>query len=224
MARTNNATRAEAYDTVIIGEGASRLVGKGIYTEGERKGQNCVYKWFKPEYVSHRDAFFALDIKAVDKAIEIVTKWNAETYVTATIWMNKAAVWYFQTGCRSGEPVLVEPFIENFQKFNSNNGWASDAEGWPTLLQALSHYSYHITGGQLVLCDLQGGNCGNDMVLTDPVILSRTKSYGITDLGPNGMSTFFSVHQCNRWCKTSWTKPANAARYFAQTKSTTMQL
>ena len=224
MARANISTKAEAPDSVIIGEGASRLVGKGIYTEGERKGQSCVYKWFKPEYVSHRDAFFALDIKAVDKAIDIVTKWNAQMYVTCTIWMNKAEVWHFDTGYREGQPVLVEPFIENFQKYNSNNGWTWDAEGWPALLQALSHFSYHITGGQLVLCDLQGGTSGNDMVLTDPVILSRTKSYGITDLGPYGISTFFSAHRCNKWCKASWTKPAKVARYFAQSMSTTMQL
>lgn len=224
MARANNSTKAEVNDSVIIGEGASRLVSKGTHTEGERKGQSCVSKWFKQEYVSQRDAFFALDIKAVDKAIEIVEKWNAEKLMTLTIWMNKAAVWNYVTGDRKGEPISVEPFIDNFEKFNMNSGWARNAKGWPAVLQALSHYSYHMTGGVFVLCDLHGGVYANGRVLTDPVILSRTKEYGITDLGPSGMSSFFNFHQCNKWCKADWTKPANTCRYFAPTKSTTMQL
>ena len=174
--------------------------------------------------MSQRYAFFALDVRAVGKAIEIVEKWNAEKYTAPTIWVNKAAVWHFDSGYREGEPVLVEPFIENFEKFNSNTGWARNAEGWPALLQALSHCSYHITGGHFILCDLQGGIYDKAIVLTDPVILSRTKAYGITDLGPSGMSSFFNVHQCNKWCKADWTKPANTGRYFAPTKSTTMQL
>lgn len=35
-------------------------------------------------------------------------------------------------------------------------------------MQALSHFSYHKTGGQLVLCDLQGGvlSRGRGVVLT----------------------------------------------------------
>jgi hypothetical protein len=35
-------------------------------------------------------------------------------------------------------------------------------------MQALSHYSYHKSGGQMVLCDLQGGilSSGRDVVLT----------------------------------------------------------
>jgi hypothetical protein len=33
-------------------------------------------------------------------------------------------------------------------------------------MQALSHYSYHKSGGQLVLCDLQGGLTSQGAVLT----------------------------------------------------------
>ena len=57
---------------------------------------------------------------------------------------------------RLAHEVLVEPFIEGtFQKFNSNTGKVNpDYE----VMQALSHFSYDYTGGQEVLCDLQGGN------------------------------------------------------------------
>ena len=90
-----------------------------------------------------------------------------------------------------------EPFIQNYTKFNSNSGWADDSTPWPRVMQALSHFSYHITSGQFVLCDLQGGIYSNAVVLTDPVILSRSKRFGVTDLGPQGISSFFSNHVCN---------------------------
>ena len=49
-----------------------------------------------------------------------------------------------------------------------------------------------------MLCDLQGGVYRDGAVLTDPVILSRNKLYGLTDLGPTGISSFFSRHVCVR--------------------------
>ena len=37
-------------------------------------------------------------------------------------------------------------------------------------MQALSHYSYHFSDGQRLVCDLQGGHYGEYYILTDPVI------------------------------------------------------
>lgn len=59
-------------------------------------------------------------------------------------------------------------------------------------MQALSHFSFHISGGHLLLCDLQGGLMRNGVSLTDPVIMSRDMAYGVTDLGTKGISNFFS--------------------------------
>ena len=95
----------------------------------------------------------------------------------------------------------TQPFINNYAKYNSNTGWADTRTPWPRVMQALSHFSYHITGGQMVLCDLQGGLCKGGTILTDPVIMSRTNSYGVTDLGPDGISNFFARHKCNEYCK-----------------------
>ena len=117
-----------------------------------------------------------------------------------TIYLNHPGVWeYDESSQYKGQKLLVEPFIENFQKFNSNSGVAIGAEGanWSSLMQALSHYSYHTSGGRYLLCDLQGGIIKSDCilngnaVLTDPVILSRDREFGITDLGAGGISTFF---------------------------------
>ena len=126
-----------------------------------------------------------------------------------------------------GQKTLIEPFIECFQKFNSNVGSVineADTGGWPALMQALSHYSYHISGGKYALCDLQGGIWpdGGGVVLTDPVILSRTREFGVTDLGPEGISTFFARHKCNKFCKSEWTKPKETQIHFKPSLGTTM--
>ena len=82
---------------------------------------------------------------------------------------------------------MVEPFITNWQKFNSNTGWASSGTDWTEIMQALSHYSYHVSGGQYLLCDLQGGLFRDGAILSDPVIMSRYGQYGPTDMGPEGI-------------------------------------
>jgi hypothetical protein len=89
-------------------------------------------------------------------------------------------------------------------------------------MQALSHFSYHMSAGQFVLCDLQGGVYSTAVVLTDPVILSRGKLYGVTDLGPRGISSFFSNPRCNEFCNSSWSRPTGQTRYHRPQMGTSM--
>jgi hypothetical protein len=44
----------------------------------------------------------------------------------------------------------------------------------------------------------------------------------VTDLGPDGISTFFSQHYCNDYCRPHWTMPANQRQYFDVVAGTTM--
>ncbi|KAJ1628617.1 kinase-like domain-containing protein [Pavlovales sp. CCMP2436] len=119
---------------------------------------------------------------------------------------------------------MAEPFIDNWEKFNSNSGWAKFATPWPQVMQALSHYSYHATDGQLLLCDLQGGVYNDGVVLSDPVIISRSASaYGVTDLGLDGITSFFAHHVCTAYCRSSWARPKNAVVIFASVQGTTMR-
>jgi hypothetical protein len=46
----------------------------------------------------------------------------------------------------------------------------------------------------------------------------------VTDLGPDGISTFFARHRCNRFCQSYWQKPRNVEVYYASTAGTTMEL
>ncbi|RSL83082.1 hypothetical protein CEP51_004713 [Fusarium floridanum] len=119
-------------------QGSFRWVAKGSYSSGTRQGQACVVKWFKTGAVFEAD-YFTLDIKAVDKALEIVNRFNELNMIDKD-----------QDQCTC----------------------------------------YHVSGGQFVLCDLQGGIYQREIVLSDPVILSRNRDYGVTDLGSEGPALY----------------------------------
>lgn len=225
-ARMNNSSKASFSNHDLqhpFAAGGFRWVAKGHYTNGPRNGEACVCKWFKTGHV-FEDSFFSLDIKATDKALDLVKEWNSRSFIDKNVMVNIPQVWVFEPGLSNwaGRKVLQEPYIENYVKFNSNSGWADNETPWPRVMQALSHFSYHISGGQFVLCDLQGGVYSNAVVLTDPVILSRRKSFGVTDLGEKGISSFFSNHRCNEFCRSNWSKPNDTTRYFCPQQGTSM--
>jgi hypothetical protein len=184
--------------------GAFRQVAQGRYTKGRRRGRLCVVKWFKQQYAAHEDEYFAADLAVVRKAQEAVDAWNAQGFLTDTIYLNHPEIWRPGRGPHAGKQVLVEPWIPTYERYNSNTGLAASGSGyWHEVMQALSHFSYHHSGGRLVLCDLQGGiQCQGgrpkQAVLTDPAILSLDKRYGATDLGKEGVATFFHHHECSR--------------------------
>ena len=80
--------------------------------------------------------------------------------------------------------------------------------------QCFSHFSYEVTDGKKLVCDLQGVWNDNDgFVFTDPVIHSgagrsrsrgragrRTRN-GKTDKGLVGIDDFFKTHSCNSLCR-----------------------
>ena len=204
--------------------GAFRWVAKGKYTEGSRRGEACVCRWFKTNS-DLEDSFFATDLEASQKAVDLITKWNTQRLIDRMVKVNLPEIWTFtsRSGEWAGRQVLQEPFIEHYQKFNSNSGWADDSLPWPRVMQALSHFTYHISNGQYLLCDLQGGIYRDGVILTDPVVLSNTRQYGPTDLGPEGMSTFFAHHECNEFCAAQWKQPKNAHAYYRKTPGTTME-
>jgi hypothetical protein len=183
-ARENLSSSALFCTHRLLAEGKFRLVYPGNYNSGPRNGQSCVIKVFRSGCVFEKD-FFRFDIRSIEKAVELVGRWNLDHPDIKPIQVNSATVWEENGGKMVGQCMLVEPFIQNWQRFNSNCGWVNGEQdnGWIQLAQALSHYSYHITGGKFVLCDLQGGVTRKGLVLSDPVIHSRNRMFGVTDLG-----------------------------------------
>ena len=87
---------------------------------------------------------------------------------------------------------------------------------------SLPDFSYHVSGGNHVLYDLLGGLYQHELVLSDPVILSWTGDYGVTDLGCDSISSFFSQHDYNQHYYPNWTRPANPRLHFNPVLGTTM--
>jgi hypothetical protein len=203
-------------------QGAFRWVDKGRYLNGVQAGEDCVVKYFKKGDV-FESRFFDEDLKAVAKAAEIIHAFNQARIANKTIFLNKPDVWA-ETATRPDGTFarkLVEPLIEGkFIKFNSNSGHVNGAN----VMQALSHFSYNYTNGLYLLCDLQGGRYSECYVLTDPVILSRTGEFGVTDLGARGMSNFFFRHKCNEFCDSRWLKESYPQNFFVAKEGTAMSL
>ena len=111
-ARRNNATEAMT-TRVPFAEGNFRFCAKGTYTEGERKGEAQVGKWFKTGGVMEEE-FFASDLRIVDKALELIEAFNASNIISQTLRLNIPEVWEWTSGECKGQKLLVEPFIEGF--------------------------------------------------------------------------------------------------------------
>ncbi|KAI1708056.1 alpha-kinase family domain-containing protein [Ditylenchus destructor] len=74
------------------------------------------------------------------------------------------------------------------------------------LLMAFSHWTYQISGGYLMVVDLQGIKSTDEngrtiLELTDPAIhCTDLTRFGRTNMGPEGMKIFFARHKCNKFC------------------------
>ena len=94
----------------------------------------------------------------------------------------------------------TENLIEgDYEKFNNNAGWQTNTFKQTSLIaQTLSHYSWQLTNGYLMIVDLQGGTG----VLTDPQIhCLDLKRFGKGNLGYEGIVKFFFTHKCNFYCE-----------------------
>mmetsp|Transcript_34349 Transcript_34349/g.108244 ORF Transcript_34349/g.108244 Transcript_34349/m.108244 type:complete len:296 (-) Transcript_34349:136-1023(-) len=122
-ARENDSFAATFEAHYVFAEGAFRYVYEGEYTVGRRRGEKCVVKMFKNNSEVYEASFFEMDIKAVDKALHIIEQWNAMGFIDKSlqIQLNVPRVWAQSEGYLKGKKVLVEPFIHNWQKFNSNS-------------------------------------------------------------------------------------------------------
>lgn len=72
---------------------------------------------------------------------------------------------------------------------------------------AFSHFTHDVTGGYLLVCDLEGVSDvdakGKEiLLLTDPAIhCSKHLRFGKTNLSSVGIKKFFEKHVCNKYCR-----------------------
>lgn len=119
---------------------------------------------------------------------------------------------------RPGQPVLsVERFMRGtFRKHNNNFGYVSSDERWTP--QAFSHFTLHSSGGQVLVCDIQGV----DDSYTDPQVHSLVYGFSSGDLGRRGIQRFLSTHKCNEICRFLRLPPAGEEHAAAGGEAGTM--
>ena len=93
---------------------------------------------------------------------------------------------------------MEEYIAGEFKKWCSNYGFISaESQSMP----AFMHWSWVHTRGEMMVGDLQGVWKPDGFLLTDPVIMSLSNSFGPTDTGAEGMIMFFNQHKCNNYCQ-----------------------
>ena len=97
------------------------------------------------------------------------------------------------------EYVTCEDYIAGeYKKWCSNYGYIDDSS---LSLPGFMHWSWWYTDADIMVADLQGVRYDDHYLLTDPAILSLSKSYGVTDTSVEGMAMFFLKHKCGCFCE-----------------------
>ena len=212
-------------------EGSTKQSHEGIYGDDaplDKYGRPAVIKKLKNASNKSRMAIkhdFHNDIETHQLTAKYASIWNQMNanandpnhktihvqipFITQIeIKRNRLMHWFgFNSVHSNGEYITVEDYLQGkFEKFNSNTGWHKCEK---SSINAFSHWTYHHSNGQHLVCDLQGVESENDgcYELTDPVIMSKEKKFGVTDLGVIGISNWFYHHKCNEFCDDKWLKP-----------------
>jgi hypothetical protein len=120
--RSNNATNATIERSMgIFASGTFKNVWQGVYTDGVRKGHKCVAKEFKTGSVLEAH-YFEEELEIVARTQKIIDDFDAAGIIDRKIWLNTPQIWTYEGDFHK---CLVEPMIVNFERFNSNTGWAS---------------------------------------------------------------------------------------------------
>ena len=107
--------------------------------------------------------------------------------------------WIFRLIDRESQEIFaVERFIHGeYVKYNNNCGYV-DHDQVRLTPQTFSHFSYEVSGGDMLVCDIQG--VGD--IYTDPQIhTAEGTRFGEGNLGPNGIALFFQSHECSPLCR-----------------------
>jgi hypothetical protein len=159
--RVNGGSCATLESRYPFAKGSFKHCFEAKYDDGDRRGQTLVVKEFLTGSVTE-DYFYLEEMNIVRDTEEIVRAFNMSGVLgrNKTVKVNRPDI---ATHFRSGRKYLVEPHIEEFRKFNSNTGWAVNRTESGQAMQALSHFSYHLSSGETLLCDVQGGAYPNGL-------------------------------------------------------------
>lgn len=122
--RTNDATKADILRQKIFAHGTFKDVYQRTYTEGPRKGHKCVAREFRKSSTVESQ-YFNDELAILARTQTIIDNFHKAKVINRDILSNTPAIWQYLEGEKKTKLSLIEPMIENFEKFNSNSGWAA---------------------------------------------------------------------------------------------------
>ncbi|CAG8949468.1 hypothetical protein HYFRA_00007698 [Hymenoscyphus fraxineus] len=203
----------------IIAKGSAKGARLGRYTDGKRRDEKCIGKGFLAGNKKLDSKQLREEINILNIAQTLIDGFNSQGVIPHKVLLNRFEIWdaritkggYNASSSdlrRDGNFVMmVEPYIENYEKWMTNLNAPKPKGNKYDAIQALSHWSYHATDGLYMICDLQGGIVERDKygrkettwIISDPVITTR-KSGGLGgfDFGKEGMIKFLGADHCLR--------------------------
>ena len=108
------------------------------------------------------------------------------------------------------EVVVMEDLLDgDFNTFVSDRGEATtNGSG---ILDAFSHFTYHHSDRQTLVCGLQGIEEEQLFKLTNPVVHTVSGRHGRKDRGQEGIDLFFTNHVCMKGLCDGFIKPERPA-------------
>lgn len=142
--RRNESLKGRVDRNKVIGEGSFKRVYSGVYVEGRREGQPQATKELIHR-TPHTSTVFYYDVIVAKVAAEIVEAWNVSNFINKHVVVTIPEIWvYTSKSDVAGVTHLVEPFIKNFEKFNSNTGWVpSEQRRWSQVMQVRGSRPLH---------------------------------------------------------------------------------
>ena len=196
--------REATFNPTSFAQGRFRRAYKGTWTAPScDEGKTCVVKEWKEKY-AWKESDWEETVKCAEKAKELAKKFNKATATSRPITYTNVHVMRVIETCDDSHPklneyVTCEDYISGeFEKWCNNYDYISPSA---KSLASFAHWSWHYTGGEVMVADLQGVRKDHSYLLTDPAILSMDQSYGDTDTGVEGMAMFFLKHkECRVFC------------------------
>jgi hypothetical protein len=162
--------------------------------------QQCVAKLSKDPN-EPRETYFA-ETEMQYKCKDLACQFNSRNPPKRVDFAHAWVVEFVHRRAPHGGPLvaLVEPLLRGrYTKHSNNFGFVSPEDR--NTPHAFSHWTWVASGGQLLVCDIQG--VGD--LYTDPQIHSNAGPqnflYGRGDMGIEGIQRFFASHKCNDLCR-----------------------
>lgn len=170
-------------------EGESRLAFYGMVGSSIDRLRDVVVKSFKTvgSKASTDRKRYLIQMEVSTIAHFLVEKYNTEYRPSHCAEVSFLNVCVVEGDDEGKERYCMEEILpgaaDSFNKFSNNTGYWNEDEINQSLL-LFTRFTHEVTGGYLMVTDLQGVRQGNQYILTDPAILCQDSArFGKTNLG-----------------------------------------